>query len=71
MTDIKEIVVSAEQWQEKLEENSKLKDPLKECRDILNEQTFYRNTILETDETLRIRIVKKAEILHKIYEVLK
>ena len=53
------------------EENAQLKELLKECRNILNEQTFHRNTSLETDETLRNRIVKKAEILQKINEVLK
>ena len=51
--------------------NAQLKELLKECQHILKEQNFYRNTILETDETLRNRIVKKAEILQKIAEVLK
>lgn len=50
---------------------TQLKELLKECRNILNEQTFHRNTCLETDETLRNRIVKKAEILQKIDEALK
>lgn len=32
MTDVKELVVSARQWQEKIEENAKLKELLKECK---------------------------------------
>ena len=56
---------------EAVEKYTKVKELLKECRNILHEQTFHRNTILETDETLRNRIVKKAEILQKIDEVLK
>lgn len=60
---------------EKLEiaeyKNAQLKELLKECKNILEEQTFYRNTISETDETFRTRIVKKAEILSRIFEVLK
>lgn len=51
--------------------NAQLKELLKECKNILEEQTFCRNTSLETDETLRNRIVKKAEILQKINEALR
>ena len=73
-----EMVIEKQVWESTLHrsmvlqaENAQLKELLKECRNILNEQTFHRNTCLETDETLRNRIVKKAEILQKIDEVLK
>lgn len=48
----------------------KLKELLKECQHILEEQNFYRNTPIETDTTYRTRCLKKQELLTKIDEVL-
>jgi hypothetical protein len=48
-----------------------LKELLKECRNILKEQNFYRNTPVETDTTYRTRCLRKQELLTKIDEVLK
>jgi hypothetical protein len=54
-----------------LEENAQLKELLKECQHILNEQNFYRNTPVETDTAYRTRCLKKQELLTKIDEALK
>jgi hypothetical protein len=52
-------------------ENKKLKELLKECQHILNEQNFYRNTPVETDTIYRTRCLRKQELLTKIDEALK
>ena len=68
---IYEYCPTREKYIMKLEiKNAQLKELLKECKDLLKRQPLCRN-LNETDVELRDRLLKKQEIITKIYEVLR
>jgi hypothetical protein len=71
MEKTKSLKVLAEAYCKEKQQNAQVKELLKECQHILNEQNFYRNTPVETDTIYRTRCLKKQELLAKIDEVLK